>query len=134
MGPTVFPFVGESPEVDALLGVEGAGISSHSAPDISSFLRKNGHNLMSIVMDSFASAVEIGTGEDLTTAVMTSFKGRALRLREGVEEPPPAGLEKSLEFRAVGNLDHLRSCSTHIQILSAMPARRPNKHLRLMAS
>ena len=49
-------------------------------------------------MDSFPSAVEIGTGEDLTTAVITSFKGRTLRLREGVEEPPPAGLEKSLEF------------------------------------
>ena len=54
---------------------------------------------MSMVIDSFASAVEMGTGEDFTTAVMTSAIGRALRFLEGVEDPPAVGLEKSLRSR-----------------------------------
>jgi hypothetical protein len=95
-----FPFVGEPLiEVDALLAVTDAGISSHSPFDTSSFLRKKGHSVMSMVIDSFASAVEMATGEDFTTAVMTSAKGRALRFREGVEDPPVVGLEKSLRNR-----------------------------------
>jgi len=95
-------FVGEaSTDDDTVVGI-GAGISSHSEPDKSSFLRKKGHNLMSMAIESFASDVESGTGEDLTTAVMTSGRGKARRFREGVEEPDAVGFEKSLEMISVG--------------------------------
>jgi hypothetical protein len=47
-------------------------------------------------MDSFASAVEMGTGDDLTIAAMTSDKGKARRFLLGVNDVPVAGLEKSL--------------------------------------
>ena len=58
-----------------------AGISSHSSPAMFSGLRKNGHRLVSISSDSFASEREIGTGEDLITACATSEVGRVRRLR-----------------------------------------------------
>ena len=74
---------------------EGAGISNHSSPEMSSFFKKNGHSLINIEMDSLASDVEIGTGEDLTTALMTSWAGRARLFLAGVELPT-GGTEKSL--------------------------------------
>lgn len=86
----IFPFT------DELSGVEVDGISTHSPPDTSSLLRKKGHSLMSMMIDSFASAIEMGTGDDFITALMTSLKGRAFRFREGVEKPPVVGSEKSL--------------------------------------
>jgi hypothetical protein len=76
-----------------------AGISSHSSPAITRERKKKGQRVVSKRKDSCASAVEIGTGEDLITAVSTSEEGNARRLRPpGVEFPAtPAGLEKSLE-------------------------------------
>ena len=47
-------------------------------------------------MDSFASAVEMGTGDDLTIAAMTSVIGKARRFLLGVNDMPVVGLEKSL--------------------------------------
>jgi hypothetical protein len=59
---------------------------------------KKGQSLARIERDSLASADEMGTGDDLTTAVTTSDVSKVLRLRaEGVEEEPTADLEKSLE-------------------------------------
>ena len=49
-------------------------------------------------MDSFASAVEMGTGDDLTIAAMTSVIGKARRFLLGVNDVPVEGLEKSLQF------------------------------------
>ena len=88
--------VGESSRGGLLLFVAGAGISSHSSPEKFSCFKKNGHSLMSIARDSFASAAEIGTGEDLIMAAMTSEVGSARRFRVGVDEPQVGGFEKSL--------------------------------------
>jgi len=92
------------------------GISIHSSPDILSFFTKNGQSLINIDMDSFASAVEMGTGDDLTIAAITSVIGKARRFLLGVSDVPAVGLEKS------------------IQMLSATPPRRPSKHRRLISS
>jgi len=93
-----------------------AGISSHSTPAMLSCLRKKGHRFVRIVRDSFASAEDIGTGEDFTIAVATSEAGSARRfLVVGVEEDP-TGVENN------------------IQTLSATPPNRPNKHRRLISS
>ena len=73
-----------------------AGISSQSSPTIWSFLRKKGHNLVSIVIESSASASEIETGEDLIIAALTSDAGNALRFRDGVERDELAGVENNL--------------------------------------
>ena len=95
-----FFFVGV-PSVDPA-GVEATaaeledGISIHSSPDIFNFFRKNGQSLINIDMDSFASAVEMGTGDDLTIAAMTSVIGKARRFLLGVNDVPVVGLEKSL--------------------------------------
>jgi hypothetical protein len=97
--------------------VEGAGISYHSPLLISIGTRKKGQSLQSIVKDSFASDVEIGTGEDLTTAFVTCAAGSARRLRAiGVPEEPLDGAENS------------------IHTLSATPPSLPSKHLRLISS
>lgn len=48
--------------------------------------------------ESTASADEMGTGEDLMTAVVTSESGRARRLRrDGDADVPAAGDENSLQ-------------------------------------
>jgi hypothetical protein len=76
-----------------------AGISNHSCPSTSSGLRKNGHREVKMVRDSWASAVDIGTGDDFKTAEATSEAGKARRLR--VESPALGveGPEKSLKYR-----------------------------------
>lgn len=82
--------------VEAAAVVLEDGISIHSFPDIFSFFTKNGQSLINIDMDSFASAEEIGTGDDLTIAAMTSVIGKARRFLLGVNDVPVVGLEKSL--------------------------------------
>ena len=52
--------------------------------------------MINIDIDSFASAVEMGTGDDLTIAVMTSVIGKARRFLPGVDDVPVVGFEKSL--------------------------------------
>lgn len=53
--------------------------------------------MVSIVIESLASATEIGTGDDLIIAFATSDAGNALRFRDGVERDEPlAGVENSL--------------------------------------
>jgi len=74
----------------------GAGISSHSSPAMSISLRKNGQRLERRWRDSWASADEIGTGEDFTMASATSDVGKARRLRAVGVMFDPAGEEKSL--------------------------------------
>lgn len=83
--------------------VVGAGISSHSSPAISKSLRKKGHKLVRRPRDSWASAEEMGTGEDFTTARATSDVGRARRLRVVGVVLAPTGEEKSLQIGS-GNL------------------------------
>jgi hypothetical protein len=79
-----------------------AGISSQSSPAIWSFLRKKGHNLVSIVTESSASAPEIGMGEDLIIASVTSDAGNALRFRVGVErDEQPTGVENNLSVLVI---------------------------------
>lgn len=95
-GAFCLALVGESSRDGLLLFGAGAGISSQSSLEKVSCFKKNGHNLMSIARDSFASAVEIGTGEDLIMAVTTSEVGNARRFRVGVDEPLVGGFEKSL--------------------------------------
>jgi hypothetical protein len=77
---------------------EGAGISTHSSPWISNFFKKNGQSFTRRINDSVASAAEIGTGEDLITAVATSRIGRARRFRPGVALPL-VGVENNLWTR-----------------------------------
>jgi hypothetical protein len=73
------------------------GISNQSSPSISSFLRKNGHNFVNMATESSASATEIGTGEDLIIAAVTSEAGRALRFRVDVAgDDAPIGVENNL--------------------------------------
>ena len=73
------------------------GISNQSSPSISSFLRKNGHNFVSMATESSASATEMGTGEDLIIAAVTSEAGRALRFRGDVADNDPlVGVENNL--------------------------------------
>lgn len=76
-----------------------AGISNHSCPSTSNGFRKNGHREVKMVRDSWASAVDMGTGDDFKTAEATSETGRARRLR--VESPAfdVEGPEKSLKSR-----------------------------------
>lgn len=78
-------------EVDAV-----GGISSYSSPSMSSRLRKKGQSVVSNFSDSEASDVDIGTGEDLTIAAITSLARRALRLRVVGVAVDPTGHEKSL--------------------------------------
>lgn len=92
------------------------GISSHSLPAISRGRRKNGQSVVSSLSDSFASRVDIGTGDDLMIAATTSEVGRALRFRIVGVEVGPTGAEKS------------------IQALSATPPRRPSKQRRRISS
>lgn len=90
---------------------------------------------MSMSTDSFASEVDIGTGEDLTIAVTTSRVGKARRFREGVEEPPELPLEKSLgTILSVTIYQEEYYDFTDIQMLSAIPLRRPSKQRLLNSS
>ena len=77
---------------------DAAGMSSHSSPPMLSCLRKKGHSWINIPMDSLASAVDIGTGEDFTIAWATSDVGSARRLRV-IGEPidPVTGVENNLK-------------------------------------
>jgi len=92
----VLGLVGVSSTIDMpVLAV--AGISSHSSPEISILFKKNGQSSESIIIDSFASAVEMGTGDDLMTAAITSLAGRQRRFRpEGVDVDPVVGFENNL--------------------------------------
>jgi hypothetical protein len=124
--PSFFPRLEPGLE-GASLSLDGyaeAGISSHSCPSTSKGLRKNGHRRVNIARDSWASAVDIGTGDDFRTAAATSEAGRARRLR--VESPTFAvdGPEKSLEGEI--NRENNRKTGTYIQTLSAMPSNRPS--------
>jgi hypothetical protein len=80
----------------SLDGYAEAGISSHSCPSISRGLRKNGHKRVNMVRDSWASALDIGTGDDFKTAAATSEAGRARRLRAESPTFVVDGFEKSL--------------------------------------
>ena len=96
--PSFFPELEPGLEGTSLSldGHAEAGISSHSCPSISRGLRKNGHKRVNMARDSWASALDRGTGEDFKTAAATSEAGRARRLR--VESPTVVvdGPEKSL--------------------------------------
>ena len=84
------------PSISAEGAVIGVGISNHSSPSIFISLRKNGHRLVRRPRDSCASANEIGTGDDLTTASATSDFGRVRRfLADGIVQEP-TGDEKRL--------------------------------------
>jgi hypothetical protein len=74
------------------------GISSQASPAMVSSFMKNGHNFARIERDSFASAEDIGTGDDLMIAVATSDVGNVRRFRDvRVVEEVVVGVEKSLE-------------------------------------
>jgi hypothetical protein len=109
-----------------------AGISSHSCPSMSSGLRKNGHKEFKIVRDSWASAVDIGTGDDFKTAEATSEAGRARRLR--VESPTFVvdGPEKSLAAQSA--TETIGKVEAYIQTLSATPSNRPSSTRRRISS
>jgi len=47
-------------------------------------------------MESLASEVDRGTGDDLMIAVTTSLVGRARRFRDGVEDPLGPECENNL--------------------------------------
>lgn len=84
--------------VSTCAAVLEAGISSQASPAMVSSFRKNGHSFARMESDSFASADEIGTGDDLMIAVATSDVGNVRRFRAvGVAEEPVVGIEKSLE-------------------------------------
>jgi len=74
-----------------------AGISNHSSPWMSSLFKKNGQSLTRRASDSFASAAEMGTCEDCTTAIATSEAGNARRFLPGVAKLPLVGAENFLE-------------------------------------
>ena len=77
-----------------------AGISNHSSPAMLSSFTKKGQSFVSMESDSLASADEMGTGEDLITAVTTSGVGNARRFRVvGVVDEPATGAEKSLSWK-----------------------------------
>lgn len=110
-----------------------AGISSQSSPTIWSFLRKKGHNLVSIVIESSASASEIKVGEDFIIAALTSDAGNALRFRDGVERDELAGVENNLSVPVI-NWNQSGPTRTYIHILSATPLNRPRRHRCLISS
>ena len=118
-----------------LVSTCAAGISSHASPPMVSSLTKKGQSPARIERDSFASADEIGTGDDFMTAVATSDAGRARRLRPlGVRAEPVAGVEKSLNNEPITREQEQWETKTHIQTLSATPPRRPSKQRRLISS
>jgi hypothetical protein len=104
-GPGVYVGIREGESVDPGLAVVGlavveAGISNHSSPPITLVLRKKGHSSQSITRLSIASASEMGTVEDLTTAVTTSLRSSALLFLAEVVANDPVPLvpaeEKSI--------------------------------------
>lgn len=84
-------------EASGLIGFDWGGISSQSEPDISSFFKKNGQSVISMLIDSLASTADIGTGDDFMTGPITSLRGRTRRFREGVEDPDVLAFENSLK-------------------------------------
>lgn len=96
--PSFFPRLEPGLEGTSLSldGYAEAGISSHSCPSISRGLRKNGHKRVNMASDSWASALDIGTGDDFKTAAATSEAGRARRLRAESPTFVVDGFEKSL--------------------------------------
>jgi hypothetical protein len=84
-------------DVDPGLAIVGfgaveAGISSHSSPPITFVLRKKGQSSQSMTKLSIASASEMGTVDDLTTAVTTSLRSIALLFLTEVVARDPAPL------------------------------------------
>jgi hypothetical protein len=109
-----------------------AGISSHSCPSMSSDLRKNGHREVKIPRDSWASAVDMGTGDDFKTAEATSDPGRARRLRADRARFVVDGPEKSLT--AQSTTKSIGKAKAYIQTLSATPSSRPSSTRRRISS
>lgn len=123
-------FVGELGPTPVVLVC--AGISSQSLPPMTTFLRKNGHIFISMLRDSFASAFEIGTGDDLITTATTSDKGIVRRFRVGVEvEPNELPNNLAIAVRLLMRVSWNRS---YIQTLSATPGRRSSRQRRLISS
>ena len=117
--------------------VEDEGISNHSSPSTLNVLIKNGQSFASMFTDSTASASEMGTGDDLTIAAEISDNGSARRFREdGVAVVEPTGAENNL--RESDKLCQYpggrKKRATYIQMLSATPPSRPNRHLRRVSS
>lgn len=117
--------IGRGIAEDDLVGVEvpvlaaKLGISNQSSPAIRSCVRKKGQSSLSITRLSCASAMDMGTGDDLTMEGTTSAMGRAFRfldLELGVPGTEEAGAVKS------------------IQTLSAIPGSRPKRHRRRVSS
>ena len=75
---------------------DGAGISRYSSPAMFISLKKKGQRLVSSLSDSWASAEDMGTGEDLMMARAISEVGIARRLRVVGAVLEPVGAEKSL--------------------------------------
>jgi hypothetical protein len=104
---------------------------------MTTFFKKNGHNCMSMLSDSFASALEIGTGEDLMTTDRTSATGIDLRLRVGVVVVLDAApeLEKSLNEMKRSEVGLGRNMKrTYIHMLSAIPGSLSRRQRRLISS
>lgn len=117
-GENVDPgLAGPAPTAGAAAGfdVVEAGISNHSSPPITFALRKKGHRSQSITRLSIASASEMGTLEDLTTAVTTSLLSNALLFLVEVVANDPTPLVPAEE--------------NNIQTASAIVPSRPNVHL-----
>lgn len=98
--------IGRGIAEDDLVGVEvpvlaaKLGISNQSSPAIRSCVRKKGQSSLSITRLSCASAMDMGTGDDLTMEGTTSAMGRAFRfldLELGVPGTEEAGAVKSLQ-------------------------------------
>ena len=94
-----------------------AGISSHSCPSMFRGLRNRGHRLVKIERDSWASALDIGTGDDFKTAAATSDAGRARRLRAESPTFVVDGPEKSLDS-AINTRNHRKRKDLHPDALS----------------
>lgn len=109
-----------------------AGISSHSCPSMSSGLMKNGHKEVKIVRDSWASAVDIGTGDDFRTAAATSEAGNARRLRAETPTFVVDGPENSLTVQSAWKV--IGKAKAYIQTLSATPSNRPSSTRRRISS
>ena len=101
----------------SLDGYAEAGISSHSCPSMSRGLRKNGHKRVNIARDSWASALDTGTGDDFRTAAATSEAGSARRLRAESPTFVVDGPEKSLNCTIRGD-DLIKDKNLHPDALS----------------
>jgi hypothetical protein len=77
----------------------------------------------------------MGTGDDLTIAAEISVNGSARRFREeGVAVIELVGDENNLKKHFSQEHEKTSRMGTHIQMLSATPPSRPNKHFRRVSS